>query len=238
MKTSTSSASVQHSFHVTDSAPNDVELVRRFNGGDESAFTEIVLRHRAKIYTVARSILRNHSDAEEITQDTFVRAHRGLARFRGDSSLATWLHRIATNLGRNLYWSNHRRRRHVTVSFNFPLNESEGGSSTLADVIASDAADPSRAAASGEFAELIELCMEKLTPSQREILILRNVQHRSYEEIGNVAGIGVGTVKSRIARAREKIRAVLPEICPEFAAGGTTAEWFAAPRPPARLAVA
>src|SRR5688500_20186349 len=67
----------------------DATLVRRFNAGDDKAFVEIVTRHRAKMYTIAFSVLRNHSDAEEIAQDTFIRAHRGLTNFRGDSSLAT-----------------------------------------------------------------------------------------------------------------------------------------------------
>ena len=82
----------------------DVDLVQRFNGGDESAFEEIMNRHKTRIFAAAMALLRNHADAEEITQDTFVRAHRGLAAFRGDSSLATWLHRIAVNLARNRYW--------------------------------------------------------------------------------------------------------------------------------------
>src|SRR5215217_2635693 len=75
----------------------DAELVRRFNSGDDSAFIEIMERYQRKIFTIVLGLLRNRADAEEITQDTFIRAHRGLGRFRGDSSLATWLHRIAVN---------------------------------------------------------------------------------------------------------------------------------------------
>src|ERR1041384_1228371 len=72
-------------------AQHDAELVRRFNGGDEAAFVEIMTRYREKIFSVALALLRNRADAEEIAQDTFIRAHRGLARFRGDSSLAPGL---------------------------------------------------------------------------------------------------------------------------------------------------
>src|ERR1041385_5360198 len=72
-------------------AEHDAELVRRFNSGDEAAFVEIMSRYREKIFSVALALLRNRADAEEIAQDTFIRAHRGLNRFRGDSSLATWL---------------------------------------------------------------------------------------------------------------------------------------------------
>jgi RNA polymerase sigma-70 factor (ECF subfamily) len=99
----------------------DADLVRRFNSGDESAFGEIMTRHKTRIFAAAIALLRNHADAEEITQDTFVRAHRGLARFRGDSSVATWLHRIAVNLARNRYWYFFRRRRHATLSLDAAL---------------------------------------------------------------------------------------------------------------------
>ena len=94
----------------------DAELARRFNAGDETAFNEIVSRYRGKIYGLTFGLLHNAADAEEITQDTFIRAYRGLSRFRGDSSLATWLHRIAVNLARNRYWYFFRRRRHSSGS--------------------------------------------------------------------------------------------------------------------------
>src|SRR5438105_1019557 len=111
----------------------DGELIRRFNSGDEGAFAEIVARYREKILALAERFLRNHADAEEIAQDTFIRAHRGLATFRGDSSLATWLHRIAVNLARNRYWYFYRRRRHMTLSLDCPLNPESSGSGTFSD---------------------------------------------------------------------------------------------------------
>src|ERR1051326_2028008 len=101
----------------------DTELVRRFNEGEETAFIEIMNRYQRKIFTIVLGLLRNRADAEEITQDTFIRAHRGLGRFRGDSSLATWLHRIAVNLARNRYWYFFRRRRHATLSLDCPLSD-------------------------------------------------------------------------------------------------------------------
>ena len=104
-------------------AAHDAGLVRRFNAGDEAAFEEIMNRYREKIFSVALALLRNRADAEEIAQDTFIRAHRGLARFRGDSSLATWLHRIAVNLARNRYWYFFRRRRHATLSLDCALSD-------------------------------------------------------------------------------------------------------------------
>lgn len=217
-------------------AAYDMGLVNRFNGGDEAAFVEIMNRYRDKIFLITRGLLHNNADAEEITQDTFIRAHRGLARFRGDSSLATWLHRIAVNLARNRYWYFFRRRRHDTLALDCPLNDES--SATFTDLLAAEDPDPSRVAAVDEFSNLIELCMEKLPPRHREILTLRNVMHRSYEEIAATLGITEGTVKSRIARAREKIRELLTEMCPEFVGETGPNDWFETNRASGRVALA
>lgn len=217
-------------------AARDAQLVERFRAGDEGAFVEIMSRYRDKIYAIVLGLLRNHADAEEIAQDTFIRAHRGLARFRGDSSLATWLHRIAVNLARNRYWYFFRRRRHATLSLDCAV--SDESAATFADLIASGEADPAQASASGEFTALVAACMEKLDPSHREILTLRNGLHQSYDEIAAALGINVGTVKSRIARARSNLRALLAASCPEFSPEADPAEWFEPVREPGRRGLA
>ena len=217
-------------------AAHDAELVRRFHSGDETAFVEIMTRYRDKIFAIVLALLRNHADAEEIAQDTFIRAYRGLARFRGDSSLATWLHRIAVNLARNRYWYFFRRRRHATMSLDCAV--SDESTATFADLIASGEADPARASASNEFTELVATGMAKLDAGHREILTLRNVLHRSYEEIASTLGINVGTVKSRIARARANLRTLLAESCPEFSPEAEPAEWFEPARGSGRLMLA
>jgi RNA polymerase sigma-70 factor, ECF subfamily len=214
----------------------DAELVQRFNNGDDSAFIEIMNRYQRKIFTIVLGLLRNRADAEEITQDTFIRAHRGLGRFRGDSSLATWLHRIAVNLARNRYWYFFRRRRHSTLSLDCPLGEDTNA--TFTELVASEAPDPSREAATGEFSVLIATCMEKLDARHREILTLRNILNHSYDEIAQTLGINVGTVKSRIARARENLRTLLAEMCPEFAPESEPSDWFEPARSSGRLAAA
>ena len=202
----------------------DAALVARFNAGDDAAFVAIMERYRAKIFTVTLGLLRNHADAEEITQDTFIRAHRGLARFRGDSSLATWLYRIAINLARNRYWYFFRRRRQDSLSLDCALSEDNSG--TFSDLVADVSPDPAQETATGEFTNLINACMDRLDARHREILTLRNVLNRSYEEIAQSLGINVGTVKSRIARARENLRTLLAEACPEFSPDSAPADWF------------
>lgn len=209
---------------------NDAELVRRCIGGDESAFVEIVRRNRAKIFSVAQDLLHNWADAEEITQDTFVRAYRNLSRFRGDSALGTWLHRIAVNLARNRHWYFFRRRRHATVSLDCPIGED--GNGTLADLVCSGGADPSQECSRDEFADLVAESMQRLDPLHREILVLRNLNHLSYGEIARRLGINPGTVKSRIARARDRLRAEIAKACPEFGPDAGPADWLEPLRAP------
>jgi RNA polymerase sigma-70 factor, ECF subfamily len=205
-------------------AAHDAELVRRFNAGDEDAFVEIVIRYRGKIFSIALCHLRNHADAEEIAQDTFIRAHRGLARFRGDSSLATWLHRIAFNLSRNRHKYYFCRRRHAMLSLDCAF--SDDNKSTFSDLIASDAPSPAREASAGEFSQLVAVCMEKLGTRQREILVLRNGLNQSYGEIARALGISIGTVKSRIGRARENLRTLLAQSYPDMAPDASPFDWF------------
>jgi RNA polymerase sigma-70 factor (ECF subfamily) len=222
------SSSASASAAMSESA-FDALLVQRFNAGDESAFNEIVTRYRDRIFSIAIGLLRNRADAEEITQDALVRAYRGLARFRGDSSLATWMHRITVNLARNRYWYFFRRRRQDSLSLDHALGEDGGGS--LADVIAADEPDPAQLAVRDEFSEHIAAAMAQLDAPQREILALRNLRGLSYDEIADQLRINVGTVKSRIARARENLRERLAADYPEFAASENGADCFLPARP-------
>lgn len=215
-----------------DSA-RDADLVARFNGGDESAFLEIMHRHQTRILALTQSLLHNHADAEEITQDTFVRAHRNLAGFRGDSSLATWLHRIAVNLARNRYWYFFRRRRQSTLSLDCPIGIE--GDAPLSELVSAENPDPAQAASREEFSDLVAACIADLDAHHREVLVLRNADHLSYEQIAGRLGIHVGTVKSRIARARENLRTRLAQACPEFAPEADPADWFEPARSSGRL---
>lgn len=216
-----------------EEAVRDAVLVRRFNAGEDSAFDEIASHYRLRIHALAHRFLRNDADAEEIAQDTFIRAHRGLARFRGDASLATWLYRIAVNLARNRYWFFFRRRRHLTLSLDCPLTEGEAA--TISDLVASPEADPARQATVDEFVVMVSVCMKKLDAGHREILALRNLLHRSYEEIASTLGINEGTVKSRIARARGKLRGLMSDTYPEFVPSAAS-DWFEPVRASGRLA--
>jgi RNA polymerase sigma-70 factor (ECF subfamily) len=167
----------------------------------------MVTRHWDRIYARVHQLLKNKQDAEEVTQDAFIRAHRGLENFRGDASFSTWLYQIATNLAHNRYWYWFRRKRDQSISFDQPLGED--GSLTLESVIPSRSETPAEATVTQEFVDRVTECMSGLNKKHREVLILRNVKNLSYDAIAEELGISVGTVKSRIARARETLRALM-----------------------------
>lgn len=184
-------------------------LVDRFKNGDAAAFDEMVGRYWNRIYSMVHQLLRNPQDAEEVTQDAFIRAHRGLDHFRGESAFSTWLYQIATNLARNRYWYWWRRKRDHSVSIDAPIGPEND--LTLADVIPAEVETPDDVTVTQEFVNRIGSGMDRLGAKHREILILRNVKNLSYEEIADILGISIGTVKSRIARAREALRSKLGE---------------------------
>jgi len=212
-------------------AIHDAELVRRFNAGEEHVFNEIMERYRARIFGIANNLLHNAADAEEITQDTFIRAHRALGDFRGESSLATWLHRIAVNLARNRYWYFFRRQRQNSIALETRSGGEAGGAATFSDCIAATSHTPLQEVVTEEFTALVARCMERLDGPHREILTMRNTLNQPYDEIATTLGISIGTVKSRISRAREVLRQFLGECAPEFAAAREPSDYFEFSRP-------
>ena len=188
-------------------AAADELLITRFKGGDEAAFEEIVLRYRERIFARVFGLLKNREDAEEVTQDAFMRAHRGLEKFRGEASFSTWLFQIATNLAHNRYWYWWRRKRDKSIYLGQPL--AEDSTATVEDILPSEQESPEDEASRNELVAQISLGMDDLSPKHREILTLRNVKGMAYEEIAQHLNLSVGTVKSRIARARESLKQLL-----------------------------
>ncbi len=205
-------------------AVEDAALLRRFHAGDEKAFAEIMGHYHPRVLAIARRLLNNDLDADDIAQDTFIRAHRGLAQFRGDSSLATWLYRIATNLARNRYWYFFRRHRQDTMSLNQPISADHPYQ--LPELEATDSPSPLRQTMRNEFVELVARCLEQLDTPHRDILRMRYILHYSYEEIGASLQLNFGTVKSRMARARERLRKLLLNSAPELGRNATMEDFF------------
>ncbi|MDR1498097.1 MAG: sigma-70 family RNA polymerase sigma factor [Puniceicoccales bacterium] len=185
------------------------KTLERARTGDLSAFNELITAYQDRIFSKVFSILRNRQDAEEITQDTFIRAQRGLPSFRGTASFSTWLYQIATNLARNRYWYWWRRRRDASLSLDCPMGED--GDMTLVDVLADKEMTPVEQTINKEFVDCVAECMNSLKHAHYEILVMRNIRNMAYEDIAAHLGLSIGTVKSRIARAREALRALMGE---------------------------
>jgi RNA polymerase sigma-70 factor (ECF subfamily) len=188
----------------------DDVLVNRFQNGDLEAFNQIIVKYRGLIYNRVYGLLKDRQDAEEITQDTFIRAHRALAAFRGDASLSTWIYQIATNLARNRYWYWFRRKKNQSISMDADLG-GEDGTMSLKEILPSEAIPPDHDYLHKEFVDKIRQKLDKLPEMHREILHLRIAEGLSYEEISKRLALQLGTVKSRIARARDCLRKAVEE---------------------------
>ena len=188
---------------LNSEAVSDRELVARLQVGDVKAFDELVTRHQQRALNVAFQLLRDHEDAMEVAQDAFVRIYRSIGEFRGECEFTTWLHQIVVNLARNRYRWWHRRGKQAMVSIDDPVETADG--SVEIQVEAKGNA-PDVEAANAEFIQTLSQKMSELPPKFREVLVLRNIENMSYEQISVALECSVGTVKSRIARAREALR--------------------------------
>ena len=185
-------------------SPSDRELIVQIAGGDTGAFEVLMDRYANKAYQIAYGVLGHRDDAEEVTQDAFVRIFRALPQFRGDSEFSTWMYRIVVNQARNRYRWNRRRGTHMQLSINQP--QGEDGTGSLTYDLPDQEKTPDKELIYREWHSEIAREVENLPDVNREALILRNVKNMSYEQIAEVLGCRVGTVKSRIARAREELR--------------------------------
>jgi RNA polymerase sigma-70 factor (ECF subfamily) len=185
----------------------DSQLVARSREGDLAAFNVIVERYQAQVLSVAWRVVGTRASAEDITQETFISAYRAIGKFRG-GSLRAWLFRIASNLGVDLLRSSKRR----------PEDSLDQSLENPAFQVASGDETPEQAALRGELGGEIQKAILFLPDDQRVALLLIDVQGLSYDEAAEATGASVGTVKSRLSRARGKVRDILvkrPELLPD-----------------------
>ncbi len=179
---------------------SDSELVRECRRGNKDAFRELVERYQRKILSVAIGMLQNQDDALEVTQEAFVKAYRNLDGFKGESSFYTWLYRIVVNLAID---RRRRDRRHGTVS----LEDRPGGGEDLeADLPSQRLSDPYQQAKSRELGDRLRRAIDELTPDQKAVILLREVDGLSYDEISQVMQCPKGTVMSRLHYARKVLQ--------------------------------
>jgi RNA polymerase sigma-70 factor (ECF subfamily) len=184
---------------------SDLELVRRAQRGERGAFDLLVLRYQHKVVKLVARLLRDRTEAEDVAQEAFVKAYRALGSFRGDSAFYTWLYRIAVNTARNTLASRQRR----PLQYEAGLSESE---QSAVESRMQHTDTPEANALSDEIQEAVNRTIGELPEDLRTAIILREVEGLSYEEIAAAMDCPVGTVRSRIFRARDAIDRILQPL--------------------------
>ena len=194
-------------------ADDDAGLVARSRQGDLDAFEQLVIKHQKRMLNTAYRLIGDYDEACEVVQDAFVSAHRNIKTFRGDSKFTTWLTAITVNLSKNRLKHLKSRQGHEAYSLDDPV-ETKDGAITI---------DPPSTAPSVldrlekcDVQNRVQDCIKVLDPDFREVLVLRDLQDLSYEEIGNLLNLQGGTVKSRLFRAREMVKDCLKRVMGEL----------------------
>jgi RNA polymerase sigma-70 factor (ECF subfamily) len=178
-----------------DEAPDDV-LIQRFVAGDGRAFDQIVARYERRVYSIALRMCGDPDDARDVTQDVFVSALRALRRFRGDAQLSTWLHRVAVNSSLDSLRRRSRRRDRDELNTEMP----------------SGAPGPEEHAVASARAAEVQAALRKISDEHRAVLVLHDLQGCDYAEVASALDIPLGTVKSRIHRARLEMARLLGHL--------------------------
>ncbi len=179
----------------TESGESERELVDAARRGDHLAFEALVLKYQGRIYRLVQRLLGGSDAVDDLAQEVFIRAYRSLADFKGESSLYTWLYKIALNLCRNHYRTRGRRPMHEE------LDESDGASG-----IEAAGGSPEDEVFRREFWEQLRVGLEELPAEQREAVVFCDLEGMSYEEMAEVMGVPIGTVRSRIFRGRRALQ--------------------------------
>jgi RNA polymerase sigma-70 factor (ECF subfamily) len=174
---------------------DEEELVRKARDGDRRAFDRLVALHLPQVWATVWRVLRHREDAEDVVQEVFVTAYRSLSGFRGESKLSTWLHRIAVTRALNHLEKSEEKRRRVSDPID---HEAPGGPVAIGTPLA--------ALEAKEMMKRLADCLQKLPAAWRAVLALREADGSSYERIAETLRVELGTVRSRLARARASLR--------------------------------
>jgi len=187
---------------------SDRELVRECRQGNKDAFRELVERYQRRIVSVAMGMVHNQDDAMEIAQDTFIKAYESLDRFKGESSFYTWLYRIAVNRAIDFRRS---ERRHPTIGLDDLVSPSAASEGHEPQIKEERSPEPFAEAQSREIGERVTEAINELTPDHKAVILLREVEGLSYDEISRVMQCSKGTVMSRLHYARKKLQSRLKD---------------------------
>ena len=196
--------------HKENISLDDATLVRQCQNGNLEAMSCLIVKYQDRIYNAILKICQNHDDAAELTQDTFVKVLENINSFRGKSSFYTWLFRVAVNHTLNYC---KRRFKLSPVSLDAENDQIEESKGKLAAVLAApDGLDPAVVAQQKELTQIVVNFIGQLAQEYRVVLVLRDIEQMTYAEIAEVLQIETGTVKSRLSRARVKLRELLESV--------------------------
>ncbi|UCG13405.1 MAG: sigma-70 family RNA polymerase sigma factor [Deltaproteobacteria bacterium] len=188
----------------------ELVLVRRCRRGDKDAFARLMQKYERGIYNYTYRMLGSEVEAEDLTQDVFVAAFRNMRGFRGESRFSTWLYRIALNQTRNRI--KYLSRRSLFGRWAGTRDSGKGATAERAETIADGAPSPEQWTIAKELAGQVQQCLNRLPHQARQILVLRDVQGLSYQELGEILSLNPGTVKSRLHRARIALQKHLANV--------------------------
>jgi RNA polymerase sigma-70 factor (ECF subfamily) len=187
---------------------DEQEFVAELKAGSEQAFYLLLAQYGQPIYSLIARSLRDPADAADVTQEVFVKVFRNISGFHGESSLRTWIYRIALHEASNQrrWWGRHKRQE---LTIDAPIENDEGETFCLADALAANDASPYDAAARMQMKERIAGALRTLPETFREVVVLREIEGFGYEEIAEMLQVNLGTVKSRLTRGRAALREAL-----------------------------
>ncbi len=186
----------------------EATLIADLKAGSEDAFAILIAQYHQPLYSLIARSLDDPADAADITQEVFIKVFRSIRSFHGGSSLRTWLYRIALHEASNQrrWWSRHKRRE---ITLDTPPTEAEEDAPTLAMILADGHGTPLDHAEQGELRASVEQALRELPEAFRTVVVLREIEGFAYEEIAEVLGVNLGTVKSRLTRGRHMLRELL-----------------------------
>lgn len=197
-------------------ADEDRALISQAQSGDPTAFRKLVDRHQRRAFAIAVGLVRDENDAREIVQEAFLRVYKGLATFEGGSSFFTWLYRIVTNLAIDLMRKPGRRAAELDETRGVG-DEAEGDFALVSRI---DGADPIDVVRRKEMAGRIQAALDALPSYHRAVILMREVEGLSYEEMAEAMGVSKGTIMSRLFHARQKMQKALADVYAEIDGAG------------------
>jgi RNA polymerase sigma-70 factor (ECF subfamily) len=196
--------------------PEETALVAQLKAGSEEAFAWLIATYHQPLYSLIARTIPAGSDAADITQEVFVKIYRGISGFHGDASLRTWIYRIALHEASNQrrWWSRHRRQE---VTIEAQTGDSQSGQPLcLKDTLIDEHESPFEQAARSEMRERVETGLREVPEVFRTVVVLRDLEGFTYEEIAEILNVNLGTIKSRLMRGRAHLKAQLTPYAEEI----------------------